>query len=449
MSYTLSGDQPQSTAPQRPRRWLERLLILAFLFSLLIGLSALALFFVVRNQTQPSINAEPLQSVRTTLIVPQIALRELSGDAPSGLAAQALQAGHRETARAILTFATAIPGVERTARLAALAQTYAGAGEPVIAAQVTELVVADAILDDALPVLERVNRLTQSAALLYAGSFYDAATDAATQALRITAQTPGLLPAQRSALFTDLRDAIAPYADQSAATRTLNAQVADFARNPYLIGAGILVTPTMAAFPQPITYDSPTQEKIAARQGAARILADRIEFTGGIDIEPERQALAAALLAEDAARAQFYQNPGEIARGQQLWLLLDRRAWLVEKLRVAMQGYGLALVPEWEAQTRQILAELNAANSYLDTVMAAYASDQSTPLDRTLLQIETQHWLAQQAMRGLYPDAPVTTIGELLRTQQDVLTQQGTPLALPIAYDAMAAPAGFRIQPAP
>jgi hypothetical protein len=74
---------------------------------------------------------------------------------------------------------------------------------------------------------------------------------------------------------------------------------------------------------------------------------------------------------------------------------------------------------------------LSAANNYLNTVMAAYASDQSTPLDRTLLQIETQHWLAQQAMRGLYPDAPVTTIGEFLRTQQDELLQQGSPLRPP------------------
>jgi hypothetical protein len=449
MSYSLSNDPPQPTLPQQPRRWLERLLIVAFLFSLLIGLGALTLFFAVRNETQPSINADPLQSVRFQLIVPQIALRELSGDAPSGLAAQALQAGHRETARAILTFATAIPGVERTARLATLAQSYVAAGEPDIAAQVANLVVADAILDDALPVLERANRLTQSAALLFASGFDDAATDAATQSSRVTAQAPGLLPAQRSALFTNLRAAIAPYADHSTATRALNAQVADFARNPYLIGAGILLTPTMATFSQPIAYDSSTQEKIAARQGAARILADRIAFTGGVDIEPERQALAAALLAEDAARAHFYQNPGEITRGQQLWLLLDRRAWLVEKLRVAMQGYGLSLAPEWEGQTSQIVADLSAANNYLNTVMAAYASDQSAPLDRTLLQIETQHWLAQQAMRGLFPDAPVTTIGEFLRAQQDELMQQGSPFALPIAYDAAAAPPGFRIQPAP
>lgn len=449
MSYTLSNDRPPSTAPQQSRRWLERLLIAAFLFSLLIGLAALALFWVMRNESQPSINVDPLQSVHTQLVAPQLALRALSGDAPAALAAQVLQAGHRETARAILTFATAIPGVERTARLATLAQHYSAAGEPDIAAQVASQVVADAILDDALPVRERVNHLIQSAALLYASRFDAAATDAATQALRIAVQAPGLLPAQRSALFNDLRDAIAPYANQSEAARALNAQVADYARNPYLIGVGVLVTPTMAAFAQPVAYDSSTQEKIAARQGAARILADRIEFTGGVDIEPERQALAAALLAEDAARTQFYQNPGEITRGQQLWLLLDRRAWLVEKLRVAMQGYGLSLVPEWEAQANQIRADLNAAHNYLDTVMAAYASAQQAPLEQTLLQIETQHWLAQQAMRGLYPNAPVTTIGELLRTYQDELMRQGSPLALPIAYDATATPPGFRIQPAP
>lgn len=448
MSYTVSNAPPPDASP-RPHVWWERLLLAAFLFSLLIGMGALALFFVVRDETQSSSNVNPLQSVRTELIAPQIALRELSGDAPAGLAGQALQAGHDETARAILTFATAIPGVEHAARLTALARHYLETDAPIAAAQVTELAVASAILDDAIPVRERVNLLTQNASILFASHAVDAASDAATQSLRITAQAPGLLPAQRSALFTDLRDAIAPYAEQSETARTLYAQVDDFARNPYLLGAGSLVTPTITAFVQPFPYDSPTQEKIAARQAAARILADRIELTGGVDIDPERQALAAALLAEDAARALFYQNPGEIARGQQLWLLFDRRAWLVEKLRVAMLGYGLSLLPEWETQLNQILAELDAANNYLSTVMTAYATEQATPTAQTRLKVETQHWLAQQAARGLYPGAPVTTIGELLRSLQDDLAQAGDPLALPLAYDAAATPPGFRIQPAP
>ena len=424
-------------------------MLAAFALCLLIGLAALATFFVLRSDTQPASNADPLQSVHAAAIAPQIALRELSGDAAAGLAAQALQAGHLESARAILTYATTIPGVERSARLAALARAYLTAGAPETAAQVATLVVTAALLDDALPVLERVNLLTQSSALLFESGATAEGADAAAQALYIAAQAPGLLPAQRSTLFTDLNEAVAPFAEKSDAGRTLSAQIDDFARNPYLIGAGALITPTMMTFLQPLAYDSPTQEKIAARQAAALILADRIALTGGVDIDPERQALADALLAEDAARAQFYQNPGEISRGQQLWLLLDRRAWLVEKLRVAMQGYGLALVPEWEDQLAPLRAELGAANNYLTTVMAAYASEQTAPLDKAMLQIETQHWLAQQAERGLYPDAPVSTIGELLRGLQDQLALQGSPLALPVAYDPAATPPGFRIQPAP
>ena len=449
MSYTLTGDPSQPDSPQRPRLWLERLLLAAFVFCLFIGLVALAAFFVLRSDRQPVSNADPLQSVHAAAISPQIALRELSGDAKAGLAAQALQAGHLETARAILTFATAIPSVEHTARLAALARAYVNVGAPETAAQITTLVVAAAILDDALPVLERVNLLTQSSTLLFESGAAAEGADAAAQALRISAQAPGLLPAQRSGLFTDLREAIAPCADQTDTASALRARIDDFVRNPSLTGAGVLITPTMTTFPQPIAYDSPTQEKITARQAAARILADRIALTDGVDIDPERQALAEALLAEDAARAQFYQNPGEISRGQQLWLLLDRRAWLVEKLRVALQGYGLAIVPEWEGQLDPLRAELGAANNYLTTVMTAYANDQAAPLDKAMLQIETQHWLAQQAARGLYPDAPVTTIGELLRGLQDELARQGSALALPVAYDAAAAPPGFRIQPAP
>jgi hypothetical protein len=449
MSYELSSESPYPASPQRPRIWLERVLLLAFLLCLLIGLGALAIVFVVRNNAQPSLNADPLQSVRSNLIVPQVALRELSGDSSAGLANQALQAGHLETARAILTFATDIPAVERAARLANLGRAYLAANEPEMAGQVYMLVVSSAILDDSTPIIERVNLLTQSAGGLHKAGFEAAAIDAATQSMRIAAQAPNLLPAQRSALFNDLRVVIDPFESESNASRDLKALLGDYARNPYLTGAGIVVTPTLSTFPQLTAYDSLTQEKLAVRWRAARILADRIDLTGGVDIEPERVALAQALVEEDEARVRFYQNPGEISRGQQLWLLLDRRVWLVEKARVALGGYGLSIVPEWEAQLSSILAELNAANGFLNSVMVAYANDQPTALDKSLLQIETQHWLASQAMAGLYPNAPMSNISELLRSVQDDLKRQGIPPALPVIYDSNVGPPGFRIQPAP
>ncbi|MFN3980729.1 MAG: tetratricopeptide repeat protein, partial [Caldilinea sp.] len=227
MSYELSDEPSYSTASQRPRIWLERLLLAAFLFCLLIGLGALAIFLVARNNAQPSLNADPLQLVRSNFIAPQIALRELSGDPAAALASQLLQAGRLETARAILTFAVDISPVERAARLTTLARAYLAANEPESAGQVYALLVSTAILEDTIPVLERANLLTQSADGLFKAGFPPAAIDAAVQATRIAAQSPGLLPAQRSALFTELRSVVESLPRADSAVVSLRALLAD------------------------------------------------------------------------------------------------------------------------------------------------------------------------------------------------------------------------------
>ncbi|MCS6826134.1 MAG: hypothetical protein NZ553_05900 [Caldilinea sp.] len=433
----------------RSHRWLERLLLLIFLLCLVVGLGALALFFAVRNSARPSLNVDPLRSVRVNLIDSSLALRQLSGDPAAALAAQTMQAGYLETARAILTFATDISPVERSARLSHLARAYLAAGQRDAAAQIYAQVISAAILEDAIPLTERVHLLKLSADGLHKTGFEDAAVDAATQALRIAVQAPGLLPAQRSALFNDLRAVVEQFDRSDPAVETLRLQLRDYVRNPYLTGAGLIVTPTLATFPQQIAYDSLTQEKIAARQQAARILADRIAFTGGVDIEPERQALAQALLEEDQARTHFYQNPGELSREQQLWLWLDHRAWLVEKARIALQGYGISLLPQWESELDGILNRLNADYVFLNSLMTAFVVDRPTTTEQRLLQVESHHWAAAQAMRGLYPNAPTDDIGELLRGLQEELRREGTPLALPVIFDPAATPPGFRIQPAP
>lgn len=449
MSYELSDELSHSATSPRPYRWIERLLLIIFLFCLLIGLAALALLLVVRNSAQPSLNVDVLRSVRTNWITPQIALRQLSGDPAAALAAQTMQAGYLETTRAILTFATDISPVERSARLNSLARAYLAAGQRDTAGQVYVQVVSAAILEDAIPLTERAHLLKLSADGLHQAGFEDAALDAAVQALRIAVQASGLLPAQRSALFTDLRAIVEQFDHSHPDVERLRLQLREYARNPYLTGAGLIVTPTLAMLPQQIAYDSLTQETIAARQQAARILADRIAFTGGVDIEPERQALAQALLEEDQARTRFYQNPGELSRAQQLWLQLDRRAWLVEKVRIALQGYGISILPAWEMQLHDLLNELNANSVFLNSLMTAFAAERPARTEQLLLQVESHHWAAAQAMRGLYPNAPTADISELLRGLQEELRRQGTPLALPVIFDPAATPPGFRIQAVP
>ncbi|MCL6429833.1 MAG: aminotransferase class III-fold pyridoxal phosphate-dependent enzyme, partial [Anaerolineae bacterium] len=91
------------------------------------------------------------------------------------------------------------------------------------------------------------------------------------QALRIAVQASGLLPAQRSTLFTDLRAIVEQFDRSHPDVERLRLQLREYARNPYLTGAGLVVIPTLATLPQQIAYDSLTQETIVAIQQAARI----------------------------------------------------------------------------------------------------------------------------------------------------------------------------------
>jgi len=443
MSYELSDTQTHAPSA-RPRAWVERLLLVAFLFCLIIGLAALVALMALRNSDQPLMNADPLQLVRDESILPQLALRELAGDAQAGLAMQAMQAGQLETARAALTYATAIPAIEHAGRLAQLGRAYLVAGDLTAAGQVFRLVVPLAVLNSTIPTQERIQLLLQAADGLAGSDNLDPARNALVQAQRIAVQVPALMPAQRADLFAEMRR-VAEKLDDVA----LEQQLADLARNPYLLGSGVMITPTLATLAQSLPYDTLTQEKIAARKQAARIFADRIALTGGVDIEPERQALAQALREEDQARTQFYDNPGAISRGQQFWLPLDERAWLITRLRLADGAYGIAVVPEWEADRATIAGQLVALDAYIDTLMRSLADSQLSPIEQVMVRIEGRHWLAEQAELGLYPDAPVSDLSEQLRIAQEDLAQLGLPPALPTAYDPNATPPGFRIQPAP
>ena len=174
-------------------------------------------------------------------------------------------------------------------------------------------------------------------------------------------------------------------------------------------------------------------------------------MTNGVDIDPERQALAQALLAEDQARSQFYQQArgGTVSLPQQTWLLQDRIGWLATKLRIAQLGYGISVLPEWEQQAGELLAELGAAYNDYAAALDAAAAALPTPADQALQRVENQMWLARQAERGLY-----TSIGDG-RSERAAAHRAGRrsaaagQLALPVAYEPEATPPGFRIQSEP
>ena len=223
-------------------------------------------------------------------------------------------------------------------------------------------------------------------------------------------------------------------------------QIEDLARNPFLTPAGALVTTTMSTIGQPVPYDSTTQATSQTRQQAAALLAAKLAQESSADTAAERAGLAQALLAEDQARSQFYQTAlaGPISLREQTWLLQDRLRWLLTRLRVASQGYGLSLVPEWEQSREQIAADLGNEYNNLSAALDGYAAALPTPVEQASQRVANHYFLAEQLERGLYPAAP-EDLGERIRRVEADLASQAGPLALPILYDPAAVIPGFRI----
>jgi hypothetical protein len=425
---------------------LERLLLLAFGVLIIVGQKPFAKWLTQRNPQQPTMGGDPLAAVRTDRVLPQLALRQLAGDATDGLSMQAMQAGQLETARAILSYATDLKPSAQTGRLAQLGRAYQEVGEAPVAAQVYRLTLPTAVLDLTMSPLERAQLLVQTAKGMLAAGQPAGARDAATQAQRIATQTPDLLPAQRGQIYTELQGLAGGLNDPAFA-----AKIDDLARNPFLSPRGVLIPHRIDTFSERLPYDAAITGAVAARQQAATLLADRIALTHGVDIDPERQSLAQALLAEDQARSQFYEQArsGTVSLPQQTWLLQDRIGWLATKLRIAQMGYGISILPEWEQHAGDILAELGAAHNDYAVALDAAAAALPAPADQALQRVQNQMWLAQQAERGLFTSIGVTDMSERLRIVQDDVVRLLGELALPVAYEPEATPPGFRIQSDP
>lgn len=432
------------TITKRPRRrWLEILLLTGFIGCLLIGLAALTVLFARYRTTRPNLTDDPLHAIQTDQIVPQLALMQLAGDPADALAFQAINAGELETSRAMITFEPST-APSRIGLLLQLAHHYLTQKQPLAAAQIYRLVRATAILDFAPGSFERSQALVQCSEGMLAANERAAALDSIAQAKRVAEQSPDLLPAQRSQIFTSLR----PLASQLD-NATLTHEIEDLARNPFLKPTGVLLTSQWSTLATPLTFAPNLTIAINTRHQRARELAQRILVTKGTDIDPERQALAQALVQEDQLRLEYTNSrlTTGLSLSQQVWLLQEQRAWLLLKTRVALLGFGLSLVPEWENTSAVLLQELATATRRLGDVVTATANAQTKPLDKAMLNLEAIQWLALQAELGLYPNATLTDIEAKLQATLAELNRLGSAPALPVAYTPEATPPGFRIQP--
>jgi len=431
-------------APRR-RSFFEIALLLGFILCLLIGAGALAGLYLLRESQETGLTRLPLAERVPDGIVPQVALLQLAGDPTTALAAQSLTAGELDTAYATLLFDPVSSGSRRTGLALQLAAKY-GDDEPNSAAHLFQLASSTAILSSDMAPLERGQALVRAADGLLKLELQPASLDSAIQAKLMGEQLPDLLPAQRSQLCRALQ----PLADDLE-DDLFSRQVDELARNPFLTPGGVLITPRWQTLGSPVAPEPALTEAIAQRRFTARQLADRYALTAGTDVEPERQALETALRQEDAVRSEYYRRllVGQVSLPEQFHLVQDRRDWAVLKSRIALGGYGLSLIPEWEANAPAILQELSAATAAIDVVAKGLAAVQPTALEQANLSLEVLNWLALQAELGLYPDAPVADLNIRITATQNDLNNQGEIVALPLLRDETVVPPGFRIQSRP
>lgn len=440
MSYQLEEER---NSPPRRFGWLQLLLLFGFVASLLIGLLALVgLYLLDFFEPQRSTLETNPTLIQPAQIPPHLALLQLAGADVDALGRQAVSAHERALAYAIIQYDDTIAGPRRAAEMLRLGEQFLTAGELPQAIAAYRVARTVAVLVPEIPALERGQILARSAAGLLESDAPQEAVDTAQQAQHVAIHMPGLLPAQRAQILNSVAPILREHGSPEAAR-----QIDELLRNPALRVNRVALISQWSQLQEAIPVSPPLEEAIARRMAAAQSLIDRILLTGGQDIEAEREALRQSLNEEDRLRGERYAglNQAGLTLGQQHTLIQEQRTWLLLKLRIALGGFGVELMPEWSSQPDALRLSLNQVTNNLMAVLQAQVAAKADEAQAAMLRAEVYRWLAYQSDLGFYPNPPLGELATQIDAAEAELERLNLPPALPVFYDSNATPPGFRI----
>lgn len=351
----------QQAKPEQRSHW-GLIIIVGILAIIMFILVAIIAILFIANQMggsradrfNPLLGKNLLAQLDTEKIDPALALSSLGGVSELDVISSAIEKNRAETALAALLFTPTLENRESAGSFLQLADAYAEEGDleqavfsyelagtvATLAPDVSDTVRSDVFLQAGEGLIE-LNEPTLS-------KFY------LDQTFAIALGSPYLQAAHRRVIFERLQKNYLAIDERELARESLNLS----ANPPNLT----LVTEERAILPknQPVPLTTEIQEAEAKRWLAAQELAAQLVSLGGNAAPEAVNALADALVLEDQLKLAYFDSELENATqlSKRLDLILAKIGWLSIKYRVARNGYGLSIVPEWEAQAEQIRADL-------------------------------------------------------------------------------------------
>ena len=345
----------------RRSKWIW--ILLAAVALLLIVAVVFGLVYVVL-QRQPATAGgwqDPIAAIVADEIRPEWALYPLAGASEVETADVAIASSDLETAYATLVFSLELSDVQRIGRLTLLGNRFAEAEKPDRAALCYQQIYDTAILSS------RLNDPARADALLAVGNGWVAlgedsqALNAYDQVYMLAVQSPNLQLAHRRDLLDVLEGAYHDLGDEEQA-EAVRQKVKAWDQ-----GAQPLPPVQPAELPELPAVTTPiSSPEVGALEEMRRQAVYNLIQVLGEEQEPTPELVAAvaeALRAEDAAKLALYQQ--ELAAtsqpGKRINVDWHTIRWLAVKYQVAVLGFGLSLVPEWEAQAADIQSALSVA----------------------------------------------------------------------------------------
>lgn len=415
---------------------------------LVVAVVSVVVYLMLQRQPLTTGWQDPVLAVVPDQVAPDLALYPLAGASELETVDAAIASGDLETAFATLAFGLEMSDAQRIGRLVLLGGHFAEAEKPDRAAICYQQVYDVAVLSPRLNDPARADALLASGKGWAAVEQQDQALAAYEQAYLIAVQSPYLQMANRRDLLTALEGAYRDLGDEARAGAS-RAEIVELDQD---------TSPHPPVIPEEVTDLSVGESVISSpevgnleesRRQAAYALLQALAEEGEAPADLVN-GLAQALQAEDTAKMDLYrlELDGTTQPSKRIAVNSQLSQWLMLKYKIAAQGFGLPLVPEWEEALADIQSSLSKSHEglFFDYEDLVTALPDASLIGPSSYQVRRQVIL--DGRLGRYPNDPAEQLADKLQDAVQTLIASGASESLYVDVDDRDGQLSYFLSPA-